>query len=377
MKAAKGKKKFKVRQEGKDPGMTSLRAMFMSKKGLISAFVVILVILVLASSLLILGEDSQQANEQPSIETIEASPEEAEIPVEVPMAISPLSGALVPETDSQRTVTGLVIDNSKEARPQSGLSEADVIIEAISESGGTKLLAIYQAGQPSYVGPIRSTRPQLVEWLEPFDAVHGHVGGDIAGRASVSKYVDQDLDQYYLGEPTYQRISSKPSPHNVYTNFNNIDNYSASRGYNSDNLSSFARKAEEPSETPNATNIDMRVSTASYNPSYVYNGATNSYLRSYGSSAHKDSNNNQQLSPKVVIGMVVSGSDYTAADGPRYRYQNIGSGVAYVFQDGLVTKGRWSKQSVGSQIVFQTTDGATIEINPGQTWITMINGVDW
>ncbi|MEM6997897.1 MAG: DUF3048 domain-containing protein [Patescibacteria group bacterium] len=289
---------------------------------------------------------------------------------------SPLSGLLVPASSAANPVTGLIIDNTPSVRPQSGLSDAEVVIESISEAGGTKLLAIFQTNTPDKVGPIRSSRPHLIEWLEPFDAVHGHVGADNAGRAALATYVDQSMDQYEIGGPVYERISSVPAPHNVFTGFDQILKYTEQQGYDSDNLQSFERKPSEPAVEPTATQIDMRISSNIYNPSYSYDSDSNSYFRSFGQVAHRDANTDEQLAADVVIGMIVSGSSFVD-DGPRYRYNNIGSGVAYIFQDGEATKGRWNKSSVAEQITFSTESGESIKLNPGVVWISMVNGVDW
>ena len=51
-----------------------------------------------------------------------------------------------------------MIENHKEARPQSGLSSADVIFETVAEGGITRFLAIFYCQNASYVGPVRSAR---------------------------------------------------------------------------------------------------------------------------------------------------------------------------------------------------------------------------
>jgi hypothetical protein len=87
-----------------------------------------------------------------------------------------------------------------------------------------------------------------------------------------------------------------------------------------------------------------------------------------------DSNTNTQINPKVVIGIVVPASQGELdASGAYYTdYQYIGSGNAYIYQDGTVTKGTWTKSSNSDQIKFTTLSGQVISLNAGQTWITAV-----
>ena len=87
-----------------------------------------------------------------------------------------------------------------------------------------------------------------------------------------------------------------------------------------------------------------------------------------------DANTGKQLELKVVIAIVVPISQGALdASGAYYsEYADIGSGTAYIFQDGGVTQGTWSKTSPTSQIQFGDANGAPIPLNAGQTWITAL-----
>ena len=57
-------------------------------------------------------------------------------------------------------------------------------------------------------------------------------------------------------------------------------------------------------------------------------------------------------------------------------YNTLGSGRAYIFQDGVVTIGNWHKDSNTSNFTFKADDGAEIKLNPGKTWLTVVGGTD-
>jgi hypothetical protein len=118
------------------------------------------------------------------------------------------------------------------------------------------------------------------------------------------------------------------------------------------------------------------MSGPTYNVHYDYDAATNSYNRSVGGAPHIDSNTNKQISPTVVIALVMPYS-LGALDSSGAYYSNygtIGSGPVYVFQDGQVITGTWAKTSNTAQFTFKDASGKTILLNPGQTWLTAMAG---
>jgi len=306
----------------------------------------------------------QTAPEEPS-QLVVARKEK--LPTTVP---STLTGLPVEPSVNQQTVTGVMIENSLYARPQSGLGQAGVVFEAIAEGGITRFLALFQDTAPESVGPIRSARPYYVSWALGFDAGYAHVGGSPEALANIKAWKVRDLDQFANGG-SYHRSSSREAPHNVYTSIAALNKLENSKGYNTSTYSGFERKKKEtPLKTPTASTINMSISGPVYNADYTYDAATNNYKRSEGGEAHIEANTNSQISPKVVIAMVIPYS--LASDGYHSSYSNIGSGVAYIFQDGGVSVGNWTKTDNTSQIKFTDAAGNVIPLNPGQTWLTAI-----
>ncbi len=286
---------------------------------------------------------------------------------------SELSGLPVNPVDNKNPVTGVMIENSTFARPQSGLGSASVVFEALAEGGITRFMALYQDTAPTNVGPIRSVRPYYEQWALGFDAGIAHVGGSPDGLADLKTWGVRDLDEFYNGS-SYHRITTREAPHNVYTGIPTLTALEVSKGYTSSTFTPFPRKPDSPSKTPNATIIGLTLSSADYNVLYEYNSATNSYYRSEGGAPQFDANTNLQLQPKVVIAMVIPESNGALDSSDAYysEYQVIGSGPVYVFQDGTVTTGTWTKSSNTSQITFTNASGAPIKLNAGQTWLTAI-----
>lgn len=283
---------------------------------------------------------------------------------------SNLTGLPVNPSVNNRPVTGVMIENSIFARPQAGLSQAGVVYEALTEGGITRFLALYQDSQPNNVGPIRSARPYFLQWDLQFDAALAHVGGSPQALNDIKIWQVRNLDQMFYGN-YYHRISSRYAPHNVYTPISTLNQLEAKLGYTSSTFTPWPRKPDSPSKQVTAGVINFILSSSTYDVQYNYDSATNSYNRSEGGAPQIDANTNTQLSPKVVIAMVIAHS--LEADGYHSQYAVIGSGPVYVFQDGTVTTGQWSKTSNNAQMQFTNNQGQPIKLNAGQTWITAVN----
>jgi hypothetical protein len=280
-----------------------------------------------------------------------------------------MTGMQVATALNDLPVTAVMIENSPEARPQSGLNQADMIVEAIAEGGITRFVVFYQESQPDYIGPVRSVRPYYLDYIASFDAAIAHAGGSTPALNQIKSEGIKDLDQGANGS-SYERVSSRYSPHNVYTSRAKLLELQQRKGYTTSSYKSFARKADTPIATPTAKTIDFNISGFLYNPHYDYDAGTNSYKRSEGGKPHTDERSGQQLNPKVVVAIVVPRSQ----DGIYSVYQTSGKGDAYIFQDGGVQKVFWEK--IGRKGELQLKDPASaapIPLNAGQTWISLVS----
>lgn len=309
----------------------------------------------------------------PSKPTPVITEEKAVEPPKPTTEASLLTGVQVPIGSNQTPVTGVIIENSPDARPQAGLKDAGVVIEAIAEGGITRFLAIFQDTKPDYVGPIRSVRPYFLQWIQGFDAAIAHSGGSPEALSMIRAGGIKDLDHAY-NAATYQRVSGRYAPHNVYTSLDKLLSLSASKGFGPSSFTPFGRKTEAPLPVPTAKTIDFAISSALYNVHYDYDATSNSYLRSEGGRSHTDDKSGQQIKPKVVIAMVVPKG--IAADRVHTTYNVVGSGTAYFYQDGHVTQGNWSKASVKENLTFTDGAGAPLTLNAGQTWISIVNATN-
>lgn len=292
---------------------------------------------------------------------------------------SPLTGMKVgSEAATKQAVTGIMIENSPDARPQSGLKQAGVVYEAIAEGGITRFLALYQESKPTLVGPVRSVREYYVDWLTPYQASVAHVGGSYHALKLVRNGSYRDIDQFF-NAATYWRANDRYAPHNVYTNFKRLDALNASKGYETSSFTAWPRTDGAAAKKPNATTIKINISSDLYNTVYKYDKKNNRYNRYLAGVPHKDREKGI-ITPSVVIAMRVD-MKLVFEDGYREQITTTGKGKATIFQDGTATNVTWSKPSRKAQIEFLDKNGKQVELVRGQTWIAAVpNGsgsVSW
>lgn len=308
---------------------------------------------------------SQPMPEMPKVEI----PAKVEVP-EPPKYYSPLTGLEVKsEAATKKPVTAIMIENSPDARPQSGLKNSGVVYEAIAEGGITRFLVLYQQEKPKLVGPVRSLRMYYVDWLAPYNASVAHVGGSYKALKEIRNGNYRDIDQFFNPQ-YYWRATDRWAPHNVYTNFSKLDALNKAKGYKESSPKPFARADSKKAEKITAKSIDVTISSALYNSHYNYDAKTNTYKRFQAGAPHNDREGGQ-IHPRVVVVMKLP-MTLVFEDGYRQQYGTSGKGTAYIFQDGTVREVIWNKANRSSQIKFTNSKGKEIPLARGQTWITAI-----
>ena len=296
------------------------------------------------------------------------------------------------------------------ARPQAGLNEAGVVFEAIAEAGITRFAAIYQNPSSAVIGPIRSLRIYYLEWDTPFDCTIVHAGGsgDALAAVAAGGYKDLSEDYSYMYRGTYgSRLWN-----NLFTTAAYLKQFSDDHGYNTSDVQGFARMTPEESvksrvdalavevlDIVKATNVDTSEMMdgvnnialnfggwANFNVRYAYDAETNTYFRSYesgvphevytcdaidlGEKNPEDVCSLTQINPSVVVAMVVQESK--ASDNYHEVISTIGTGDAYIFQNGVAIKGSWAKGAKDEQIKFFDENGEEMALVPGQTFVSAV-----
>ncbi len=310
----------------------------------------------------------------------------------------PLNGSMhtkkAKDSWDKRRPLAVMIENHQEARPQSGLTAADVVYEAVAEGGITRFMALFYCNLSDVqIGPVRSARTYYLDWLSEYDALYAHVGGantpgpaDALGQ--IIKYDIKDLNQFSIGFPVfwrdYQRLGHPvATEHTMYSTTAKLWEVGAKRGWTAtdsagirwDKKFTLWKFKDEKAGSKAATiTVNFWENQPDYKVEWNYDPTSNTYKRKNGGSDHTDLDNKAQLSPKVVI--VQFEKESNANDGypgnVHLLYGTIGSGKALIFQDGEVVEGKWTKSSRTARSKYVDSKGKEMELDKGQIWIQTV-----
>ncbi len=287
----------------------------------------------------------------------------------------PLTGLDAPDVAS--TVTRIVsvkIENSPPARPQSGLDEADVVYETVTEGGITRFNAMFQSHSPTVVGPVRSARLSDLHILPQYHAIFAHCGGDPDVRKELAdrKRFD-DLDQFF-NPIAFWRSTTRSAPHNLMTDINKLRTQGiVARKYEPTlTVPGFTFRKAPPSQGPTATVIAVPFAPGNV-ASWRYDPSSRRYARSINGKPHADAVSQRQYSAAnvVVIWARISTAKITGHGAAFLEIVLTGTGRSSVFRDGRRLDGTWTA-GVGSPPVFKAADGSVIKLAPGNTWFQVI-----
>ena len=317
----------------------------------------------------------------------------------------PLNGQMLSKSErkiwEEQRPLGIMIENHKSARPQSGLSAADIVYEAVAEGGITRFLAIFYCQNASYIGPVRSARIYFIKFLEGYgqNPLYAHVGGaNTPGPADALGYISEidwssynDLNQFSVPFPyfwrDYERLKNVATEHTVYTSTKKLWQYAKDKrsltnvdenGVRWDKGFSQWKFEDDAkvSDRGKVTKIDFGFwdnLASDFSVVWNYDNNTNSYKRTNGGVPHLDTNTGKQIEAKNIVVMFAKESSANDGyEGGHILYKNVGSGEILFFKNGEVIKGTWSRETTEDQIKFFDDNGEEITIVRGQVFIEML-----
>ncbi|MCJ7740292.1 DUF3048 domain-containing protein [Candidatus Microgenomates bacterium] len=320
--------------------------------------------------------------------------------------VCPLNGVKYTKQEKDiwdtRRPLAVMMENSDEARPQSGISRADVVYEALAEGWITRFMGVYFCNTPMEnitFAPVRSARTYFLDWVSEYDALYNHVGG--AGRCpddtvdqrakalcQIDQYGIKDLDQFGISYPDCYRNPDRldhpvATEHTMVCFSDNLYKIAEKREWTNvdergiawdKNFKEWLFKddaAEADRGTVNNVKIVFAQGYEKYDAQWEYDKTNNNYKRKTGGVAHLDLETKEQLTVKNVIVQLVKLTGPVDEHG-HILYGTIGSGKALIFRDGKVTVGTWAKKSRIGRTVYSDNLGKEVQFDRGVIWIEFI-----
>jgi len=287
----------------------------------------------------------------------------------------PLTGLDAPSADAVLVrVVSVKIENSQPARPQSGLDQADVVYETVTEGGITRFNALFQSKSPKVVGPVRSARPSDFYLVPQYHALFAHAGGESnVQKALANRRKYDDLDQFFSPAP-YWRSGDRPAPHNMYTDVARLRAAGRNKGFAATKeIRGLAFARSSAIATPSITLLTVPFAPNN-KVTWRWNAKARTYARSINGKPHVDRVSKKQYRARNVVVMwaqVVGRSHKDAAGTPTVEIIMAGSGRVSVFRDGQRYDGTWEAGLTGPP-TFRAANGQTIKLSPGVTWFQVI-----
>src|SRR3990167_10550163 len=297
----------------------------------------------------------------------------------------PLNGKLYPKAFYDiwkgRRPLGVMIENHVDARPQSGLSQADIVFEAVAEGGITRFLTIFYCQDTKVIGPVRSARMYFLKLLQGYgkNPLYAHVGGaNTHGPADALGEINElgwdgynDLNQFAVPYPyyyrDYERLPNRATEHTMYAATSKLWKFAAKdrKLTNVDKKGASWDKDFTPWEFKDEAPASNRGKVAKisfpfwsqfggdYSVTWTYDKKTNTYSRINGGDPFIDKNTGKTHTAKSII--VVFAKESAANDGypgGHMLYGIVGSGDGILFQDGKAAEINWKKPKDNQMITF-------------------------
>lgn len=314
-----------------------------------------------------------------NIEIIDSNDEEniieeaKPVPMQVPegKVISPLTGLYIDEEEIKDRPIAVMLDNYYKARPQAGLSEADIVYEILAEGGITRYLAIFSNGKPETVGPVRSARPYFIYKALEFNPLYVHVGGSPQAFIDLHDLKVADIDALSSGGNVFWRKKHKPIPNNMYTSLDAIRKEANRKGYSLNSNFTPIKFNELDKDINGEELINIKFP---YHENYIsefrYDNNEKLYHRYVNNKPHKDETTNINLQAKNII--IQYTNNRVIDNEGRLEIEIIGEGKGYYITNGQIIDIIWKKPEIRSQTKIYDTEGNEIKLNPGITWYQII-----
>lgn len=305
----------------------------------------------------------------PTVVADKTTPPEPVVPALWPL--TGVEGEVVP-----RPSVAVKIENTAQARPQTGLEGADVVWEQIVEFGVSRLVAVYHSTLPAEIGPIRSVRPADASIASPLRGLFAFSGGQGPILDLIHSTPLQILS-HDAGDDGFYRVRSRSAPHNVYGSL--TDFLAQADGDHSDpppEQFAFARRgggatAQRVGSPAGTISLNLAPGVA---PSWTWDGESGRWLRSEAAGPSFSSSGERIAATNVVVVAVEAfDSGFDAQLGaPVPDVRLVGSGSGVLATGGQTVEVTWSKSDRDAPLVLTAPDGAEATLAPGNTWVELV-----
>lgn len=343
---------------------------------------IFLLIIILAISLLGCKKKEEQEannnnnNHEPEV-NLEENNEEEIVEEEEFKYVYPLTGIKTNEDVSNRPV-GVMINNHPAARPQSGLSQADIVFEILAEGATTRFLALFQSEMPDIVGPVRSAREYYFELARDYGAIYVYHGAaNFVNDMIINRGIEHLNGAYHDNDQKlFKRESFRKAPHNSYLLMENAYDFAEAKGYDTTKDLQALHFLQEDEEIIGGTRADhVKIGYIGKQPyhtvEYTYDDLSKSYVRSSDGVQDKELNDDTLLKAHNLL-ILETYHEVIDKEGRR-KVDLKSSGNAILLQGGKRQDLTWENRE---GIIVPVKNGEVVPLLPGKTWINVVPSLE-
>ncbi|GAA0302480.1 hypothetical protein GGQ92_002912 [Gracilibacillus halotolerans] len=309
---------------------------------------------------------SKEEEESTPKQKVDTDPIAEEPVVEPEMFVYPYTGLETADEPTNRAIS-VMVNNHPKARPQTGLSQADIVFEILAEGNITRFLAIFHSDIPEKVGPVRSARPYYFNLANNYDALYVYHGAANFIEDMIQSGETDGLNgMYYDNDKVlFERSSDRVAPHNSYAIFDGIATRAEEKNYELEAVHEPLLFADE--EVTGESAVDVTLPYSNYQVRYEYDANKDAY--------HRFSDGAQTVeytdsTPIELANVLILETNHQVIDNAGRREIDLTSGgEALLLQRGKVQNVQW--EQIDGRII-PTKDGKPVPFIPGKTWVNVI-----
>jgi hypothetical protein len=277
---------------------------------------------------------------------------------------SPFTGETVPALNR---VLAVKIDNIVFARPQTGLTHADIVYVLPVEGGLSRFLAIFSADYPRVIGPVRSAREDDLEVLRQFGRPAFAYSGATATLLPYIHHTARIVDLYSGITSGYYRDNSRIAPYNLYAHTRQLLRQAPHASRARDIGFRFG-----PAPPGGKATRSESVSYPAAAFRFTWSAAKGRWLVSMDGAAARTTDGGRLAPATVVIQYTtVRTSRFLEYGKPPPYAESVGSGTALILRDGKAWTTHWSRPDANGGTTFTTASGQRMTFATGQVWVVL------
>ena len=285
--------------------------------------------------------------------------------------LAPLTGLPMDEDDVDRAAVTVKVDNSPEARPQSGIDIADVVYEEKVEGTVVRFLAVFHSRDADLIGPVRSVRSSDPPIVAPLGGVFAYSGG-IPSFVSQIRKVATAVSEADNAD-AFKLRSDRRRPYKTYGSSEELRELADDDDDPPPEM--FPRLREGEAFAPDGAPASRAVvvfgsrTTAQWD----WDAATETWKRTTNGTPHVVEEGGQLAFPTVILQSVpYRGTQFRDTSGGQVDQAVVtGTGKAIVLAAGRRLDVTWSKSADAAVTRYLDATGGEAEIPPGAVWVSL------